>query len=180
MHSFHFPRGTEQYFLLKASPFSFVILSYLTTVETLNIAGNQVPICILIILSVFFLKFSAKVRVQIGLFSYCNIFCSTFCCFWIHTITDTLLWYFLSCFGVGFFFVCFVSLIEITDTRGKKTKIKPTPKLSNHARTKSFSLEELTDPELRISYAISELLLTAILFISQLKYLSSFCLNTSG
>lgn len=56
---------------------------------------------------------------------------------------------------------------------GKKTKTNPTPRLSNHAKTKSFSLEEVIDSELRISYAISKLLLTAILFISQLKYPSS-------
>lgn len=54
---------------------------------------------------------------------------------------------------------------------GKKTK--PTSKLSKHAKIKSFSLEELTDSELRISCAISKLLLTGILFISQLKYPSS-------
>lgn len=71
-----------------------------------------------------------------------------------------------------FFGVFFVPLIEITGTGGKKQN-KTKPKTFQPCNTKSFSLEKLTDTELRIGYAISKLLLTAILFISQLKYPSS-------
>lgn len=103
-----FPRGTEQYFLPKSSPFSFVVPSYLVTVETLNVASNQDPICFLIILP------SAKVRVQIWLTSYHSTFCRAFCSFWMHTNNAAL---------VLLWFCLVVSLTEITDSGGKKPKV---------------------------------------------------------